>query len=71
MDSYVLPTGSYFDTEGLLRNREGVLLPDGFYKDGDNGILYEGIFESTMTWDENPPKKINEPILDPETLEMC
>ena len=70
MKTFILPDGSFFDDEEMLRNKEGVLLPDGIYKDGENILLYEGIFNSSMSWGDEQPKKIEEPILDIDDLEM-
>ena len=70
METFVLPDGSFFDNEGMLRNKEGVLLPDGIYKHGEDILLYEGIFNSSMSWGEEQVKKIEEPIFDVGNLEV-
>ena len=71
MEFFLLPENSYFDEEGMLRNEKGVLLPDGIYKNGDEEILYEGIFNTTMNWDSSTVKKIDEPILNIDELATC
>ena len=68
MSCYILPEGSYFDSDDMLRNKDGVLLPDGLYKNGENVILYEGIFNESMAWGSNDAKRIEEPIIDEKLL---
>lgn len=71
MECYILPDGSYYDTNDMLRNKDGILLPDGLYKSGDDTILYEGIFSATMIWGSDEVRAVNEPIFDESLLKKA
>ena len=42
----VLPEGCYTDENELWHLPDGRLLADGLYRNGDDIIMYEGIFEA-------------------------
>lgn len=42
----VFPDGCYIDEKELWHLPDGRLLADGLYRNGDNIIMYEGVFEA-------------------------
>ncbi len=47
--TYKMPSGAYFDSDEILRDRDGEALPDGLYEDeAGNLISYEGNFAKML-----------------------